>query len=85
MRLSENSPIARLADTAAVNDRRYAMLRAENGWGYYALPSVSDGALHANSRRFVGRLILRVIVANRCKDSACGPRQWTLRRFTSTQ
>ena len=85
MRLSENSPDARLDDAAAVNDRRYAMLRAENGWGYHALPSVSDGALHAYSRRLVGRLILRANVANRCQDSACGPRQWTLRRFTSTQ
>ena len=70
MSISENSSASRLDAAAAVKDRHYVTLCAEAGWSYQALPADTYGALHADSRRFVGRLISRAIKANPFADAA---------------
>ena len=69
-RISEHSCSSRLDAAMEAKDRRYAALCEEAGWVYQAFPVDTFGALHAESRQFVGRLIKKAIKANPFADAA---------------
>ena len=64
VRISESSMVSRLDTAAAHKDRISARLCAEAGWVFQAFPADTYGALHADSRRIVSRLITKAIKAN---------------------